>query len=51
MSQELAKYLLQKLKKENADDVVISLSSIDNTLIKFYNNKTYLLSFNNCFNY
>lgn len=39
MSQELAKYLLEKLKKENVDDVVISLSSLDNTLIKFYNNK------------
>ncbi|MFH0936077.1 MAG: TldD/PmbA family protein [Candidatus Woesearchaeota archaeon] len=39
MSQELAKYLLEKLKKENVDDIVISLSSINNTLIKFYNNK------------
>lgn len=39
MSQELAKYLLEKLKKENVDDIVISLSSTDNTLIKFYNNK------------
>ncbi|MCX6711514.1 MAG: TldD/PmbA family protein [Candidatus Woesearchaeota archaeon] len=39
MSQELARYLLEKLKKENVDDVVISLSSLDNTLIKFYNNK------------
>lgn len=39
MSQELAKYLLEKLKKENVDDIVISLSSIDNALIKFHNNK------------
>lgn len=39
MSQELAKYLLEKLKKENVDDVVISSSSLNNTLIKFYNNK------------
>jgi PmbA protein len=39
MSQELAKYLLEKLKKENVDDVVISLTSLNNTLIKFSNNK------------
>lgn len=39
MSQELAGYLLQKLKKEKVDDAVVSLTSANNTLIKFCNNK------------